>query len=48
MEWIAEHAPRATLSVLEGAGHFSFIEGGEAFVEMVASLLVEERKSGFR
>jgi proline iminopeptidase len=39
MEWLAQNTTSATLYVLEGVGHFPFLEAPVDFVEKVASFL---------
>jgi proline iminopeptidase len=39
MEWLAEHAPKATLCVFEGVGHFPFVEAPDEFVRTVGSFV---------
>ncbi len=39
MEWLAANAKNATLRVLDGAGHFPFVETEDAFVTEVTSFL---------
>jgi proline iminopeptidase len=39
MEWLAEHMPNATLCVLDGVGHFPFIEAAEQFTQRVAAFI---------
>ena len=39
MEWLAEQAPNATLRVLEGVGHFPFVEAPDEFVKAVISFV---------
>lgn len=39
--WLAEHLPRAQLTVLPGAGHLSSIEQPDAFTERVLAFLAE-------
>jgi 3-oxoadipate enol-lactonase len=39
MEWLAEHMPNATLCVLDGVGHFPFIEAAEQFTQTVAAFV---------
>jgi pimeloyl-ACP methyl ester carboxylesterase len=41
MEWLAAHLRRSTLCVLEGAGHFPFIEAADEFRRYVALFLQE-------
>ena len=39
MEWLAEHAKRATLCVLDDVGHFPFVEAPDQFIRAVGSFL---------
>ena len=39
MEWLADNMPQATLLVLEGAGHFPFVEQALSFTREVAAFL---------
>lgn len=39
MEWLAEHMPDASLRVLEGVGHFPFIEAAREFTLSVAAFV---------
>jgi pimeloyl-ACP methyl ester carboxylesterase len=39
LEWLAENTPSATLYVIEGVGHFPFIEASVDFERQVASFL---------
>jgi proline iminopeptidase len=39
MEWIARNTKRSTLCIIDGAGHFPFIEGADRFVQAVAAFL---------
>lgn len=39
MEWLAAHLPNATLCVLDGIGHFPFIEAAEQFRQQVAAFI---------
>lgn len=39
MEWLAEHVPNASLRVLEGVGHFPFIEAAPEFTLSVAAFV---------
>jgi proline iminopeptidase len=41
MEWLASHAKKATLCVIEGVGHFPFVEAPDKFLNAVASFLSE-------
>jgi len=47
MEWLVQHMPNATLCVLDGAGHFPFIEAAEQFTERVAAFLNDHAKAAF-
>lgn len=39
MEWLGEHMPNAVLWVLDGVGHFPFIEAAEQFTQRVAAFV---------
>ncbi len=39
MEWLATHAPNATLRVIDGVGHFPFIEAAAQFTDHVAAFV---------
>lgn len=39
MEWLATHASNATLRVLDGVGHFPFVEAADEFVDLVAAFV---------
>ena len=39
MEWLAEHMPKARLCVLDGVGHFPFIEAAGQFTRTVAAFV---------
>jgi proline iminopeptidase len=39
MDWLAGHMPHATLCVLDGVGHFPFIEAAGQFTQTVAAFL---------
>jgi proline iminopeptidase len=39
MEWLAEHIPNARLCVLDGVGHFPFVEAAEPFTQQVAAFI---------
>jgi proline iminopeptidase len=41
MEWLAERMPHATLCVLDGAGHFPFVEAAEPFTRRVAAFITD-------
>jgi pimeloyl-ACP methyl ester carboxylesterase len=47
MEWLAEHLPNATLCVLDGVGHFPFVEAAEPFTQRVAAFITD-RDAGNR
>jgi len=40
-EWMAEHAPKGRLELLDGSGHFPFLEEPEAFNAFLAAFLAE-------
>jgi proline iminopeptidase len=39
MEWLADHIPNARLCVLDGVGHFPFVEAAEQFTPQVAAFI---------
>jgi pimeloyl-ACP methyl ester carboxylesterase len=45
MEWLAEQAPKARLCVLDGVGHFPFVEAPDEFVKTVVSFLTDAQSA---
>ena len=45
MEWLAGHMPDATLCVVDGVGHFPFIEAAAQFTQRVAAFVISPDQS---
>lgn len=45
MQWLADHLPNASLRVVEGVGHFPFVEAAEQFTQMVADFIARHMEA---